>query len=578
MKENNTAYRITFCIIFSFMIHFYAAGQKDPEKTFEENSKIDTLYVKENLDTLFKKKSYNRIIEKLSKKQMKDSLSFDEYILLSRSYGRVNSFVTGAVLTEEMISKALQRKDTINLLEALNLKAEHMIDLGQMSKGIRFCDSITPFFKKRDSSIFMRLCFKCGLFYRYDGQLEKAYATYKKITQKKYRELSLFKNNFGIILMDLKKYDEAIDLIKESLEISKKEVPSSAGLNVNYNNIASIYLRKKEYSKVKAYLDSAYVSLNERSTKSSKKTIFSNYLDFYRVQGNKKMAFKFLDSIFKVNESLLKKRFEEKILSIDVANKKESTLVKRVIYIGNELTQTKRKILKGTLALLSFVFVLMVLVFFFKYRNIQSSYKKILINQKLGGIKLNPNNISGSLAVMQNMIETKNTKTVVFISRFSKLLRSVLEISRKSLIPLTEEVSSLKYYLQVQELENNSNFSFEINTDSELEFVNPLIPSMLIQPYLEYIIRQYKYQKKEGIKIEVVFTFDSQKLSCIIKDNFKKKENFAEELTEEIKKTKEVLKVFSKKLNMSSDIIINDRSVNNIEGTSIKINLPYKTE
>ena len=580
MKVKNTTYRIVICVLFSLMMHFSLVAQKDPEKVFEDNSKteIDTINVKISLDTLFKQKSYKKIINILSKKKIEDTLSFNEYILLSRSYGRIRKFVTGAVLTEEMISKALKQRDSANLLEALNLKAEHMIDLNQMEKGVRFCDSITPFFKKRDSSIFMRLCFKCGLFYKYNGQLKKAYNTYKKITQEKYRKLSLFKNNFGIILLDMEKYDEAINLIKESLELSKKEIPAAASLNVNYNNIANIYLRKKEYKKAEKYLDSAYSSLNERSRESSKKTIFSNYFDLYNVQGKTEMTFRFLDSMFRTNEKLLKNRVEEKVLSIEAANRKENTLVKRVIYVGDELKQTKKNILKGTLVLLSFIFILMLLVFFFKYRNIQSSYKKIVINQKLGGIKLNPNNISGSLTVMQNMIDTKNPKTVVFISRFSKLLRSVLEISRKTLIPLTEEVNSLKYYLQVQELEKNSNFKFNINVDSELEFINPFIPPMLIQPYLEHIISQYKDVKEEELKIEVTFTFENQQLSCMIKDNKEKDAYFRKEVMQEIEKTREVLKVFSKKLNMFSDIILNNRNVNNIEGTCININIPYKTE
>lgn len=579
MRSINKIYKTFFFTWLIFFASFSIHGQEDVEKQIQEKivdkqeDKEVVVKESENLDSLFKKRFFKKIINVLTKKGEKENLTYREYILLSRSYGRVQNFGNGYVLAEEMIQKAQEEKDTANLLEGLNLKAEHITDLRQIDKGVKFCDSITPFFRKKDSVLFMSLCFKCGVLYKYDNQLEKAYNSYKKITLKKYRKLSIFKNNFAIILMDLKKYDEAITYLNESIKLNKKEDLSPV---VQYSNIASIYLRTKKYDKVKVFLDSAYNALNQNSRQSTKKTIFDNYFTLFRLQGAEEEAFKFLDSIYIVNENLLNKRIEERLQSIEVANERENRLIKKVKYVGDELTTTKKNILQGTLFLLFLVFGLILLFFFFKYRGIQTSYKKVLINQKIGQIKLNPDSISHSLQVMQNMIETKNTKTVIFISRFSKLLRSVLESSRKTLISISEEKNILKHYLQVQELENESKFTYSINIDSELEFLNLLIPPMLIQTYLKHSLKRVDKEKDEGLNLKIDFIFKNDELSCVIKNNFKRNEAFNKLMDEEIEKTNEVLKIFSKKLNVPSSITINFHDEDDVHETNINIILPYK--
>lgn len=582
MRRDYMHTRFIFFLM-SLLYSFSLVAQKDTIRIIQDSAeKLPTKFKKDStlnvayLDTLFSKRAFKDIIDILSEKHAKDTLNFEEYILLSRSYGRTKKYVTGYVLTEEMIKKAQEQNDTLNLLEALNLKAEHMIDLNQIEKGSRYCDSITPFFRKKDSVLFMRLCFKCGLFYRYEGRLEKAYETYKKITLEKYRKLTLFKNNFGIILIDLKKYDEAVELISESLEIAKKRNDIYADLNIYYNNIASIYLKKRDFKNAKIYLDSAYASLKDGSRKASEITILDNYYDLYREQGNIEEAYDYLNKMFLLNESILKDRYEEKIQMIEAANKREGLLVKRVKYVRDELSDTKKNILRGTLFLLSLIFVLILLFFFFKNRSIQASYEKVLVNQKLGQVKLNPDNISHSLKVMQNMIDSKDKKTVVFISRFSKLLRAVLESSRKILIPLTEEKNILQYYLKVQELEQTSKFTFQITIDEESEFLEPQIPPMLLQKYLEHSIQRIDEVKEGVLNLKIDFIFENDQLYSVFTSNLKREETFHKLLEEEMEKSKKVLEVFSKKTSVSSDISVSYVDEEENQQTNIKIKIPYK--
>ncbi len=528
------------------------------------------------VETYFSERDYNKVIKILTEKQATDELSFREYYLLSRSYGRTKQFGNGYILSSEMVKKANQQNDTLNLLKAFNLKAEHITDLYKIKEGVKFCDSITPFFRKKDSVEFMRLCFKCGMLYNYDSQPEKAYKAYKSITLEKYTKLSLYTNNIAIILLRLKKYDEALFFLKKSLQSHKKRANfDNPDLNVNYNNIAAVYLTKGNLYLAKTYLDSAYSSVRESSRLSSKKEIFNNYFKINYLSGNSKNAQRYLDSLMILNEALLDTRIKEKILSVEAANKKEKLLIKRVSYVDNELKITKEKILIGMLILLILILVFIVLVFLLKNRNIQSLYKNMLLHQRLSWAKLSPEYIDNSLNTIQKMITTKHPKSTLYISKFSKMLRTILENSRKPLVVIKDEINSLTYFLQVQQIAYETNFKFSINIDDELIDSEIQIPPMLIQPYIDAIIKNYHLKNTQEAIITIHFSYLDEVLQCLITDTATNKKDYLIIFSELKEKTKEILNLFSRKLNSPSRLVLESNSE---ETTKIIIKLPHQKE
>ncbi len=537
---------------------------------------------KNTTELLFKQREYDSVISILTKKQASNELSFKEYFWLSRSYGRTRQFGNGYVLSSEMIQKASEKKDAANLLKAFNLKAEHLIDLYRIDEGVKFCDSITPFFKKKDSIEFMKLCFKCGMLYHHNLQGQKAYNSYKKITKKEYQNLSIYSNNFAIILLQLKKYDEAIFYLKKSLESHRnRQEKYYADLNVKYNNIGSAYTKKGDWKLAKIYLDSAYNNLSPDSRLTSKRGIFENFYTLHKLNGNTNIAISSLDSIYQINEALLQKRIKEKILSIEAANKNENRLIKKVKYIDDKLTESKSEILKGTLALFTLIFILIIAVLFFKYRIMQSSYKNVLMNQRLNWTKLKPEYLSDSLLTMKGMINNKNPKSVQYISKFSKLLRLILESSRKPLILLIDEINTIKYYLEIQQLEVENSFDYKIHINNELKDKDIYIPPMLVQPFIEQAIINCNTKETENPIIEIKLSYFKETLNCVITDNgIESKENEKQLLEKKIDtyiKSKELLKIFSKRLNIASDLHI--ENVNSgYAGNKITLILPHKNE
>ncbi len=528
-----------------------------------------------DIEALFKQRKYEEVIATLENKNISQDLSFRDYFLLSRSYGRTKQFINGYVLTGEMIKKAKIEGDSINLLQAFNLKTEHLTDLSRIEEGAKFCDSITPFFKK-DSKVYMSLCFKCGMLYHYNDENEKAYQSYKDITLKEYRNISLYTNNFAIILKKQAKYGEALLYLKKSLEIDKKkEKKYQADLNVNYGNIGEIYLEQRDWKQAKKYLDSAYSALISSSRLTSKMGLFESYFRLYNAQKNTNMAQAMLDSIYVTNERLLEDRVYEKIHALEAANNKEKFLIKKVKVVDNELNTSRDEILKGTLILLSILLLLLIIVFVLKYRNVQASYKDILDERRLSWTKLNPEYINNSFDVMKGMIDEKETKSIRYLSKFSKLLRLILESSRKSLIPIQEELKTIKLYIDLQQLETNKKIDFSIAESEHIADNEIYIPPMLVQPFVERAIVDIARENITAPSIAVKLDFENNILTASIHYNAT---FIREETSLTIKRTKKILKIFSKRLGVHSDLKIEYQYKEDKVTTYIKLILPYKNE
>ncbi len=552
-----------FLIGLCFMIHFAAIGQS------------------ESVESLFDQRKYEQVIKILAEKQGVKELNYREYLLLSRSYGRERQFGNGYVLADEMIEKAIREQDSLNLLVAFNMKAEHLTDLNRIEEGVTFCDSITPYFQVRDSIEFMKLCFKCGMLSYYNKDYQKAYDIYKKITKKEYKALSLYANNFAIILKELEKYDEAVTLLKNILYLRKKNNDTyNVNLNVPYSNIAAIYLEKRDLINAEIYLDSAYAAWQEGSRLISKVRIFDHYHNLHSLLGNLELAGSYLDSVFIVNELLLEARVEEKILSIGAANKNETLLIKRVSYVGNQLTASKNQILKGTIVLLTLILILILILFFFKYRQIQSSYKNALLIKRLSWTQLKPTYLAESYAYMHQVIKSENPQSIPYLSEFSRFLRLVLENSRKSLLTIGEEINTIKYYLKIKQLEIGSHFTFQVQIDEGLEEQELLVPPMLIQSFVEQIVADYEKQT-ENLAITLVVTFKDKKLLCIITDysiNPRSQHTQAKGVLATLDQTKALLDIYSQKLKTTANVAIEHSTENQKECTKIILQIPYQID
>lgn len=180
--------------------------------------------------------------------------------------------------------------------------------------------------------------------------------------------------------------------------------------------------------------------------------------------------------------------------------------------------------------------VLVLLIAVSALRNIRNKaqIKNDLISSQLTAIRaqMNPHFMYNTLNSIQDLIIKGDIKhTNYYLSKFSSLMRKILEFSENEKVILSEEVEMLKNYLELEKLRFGEDFSFEISLDDNLDQMRTFIPSLIIQPFAENAIKHGLLHKKGLKKISVRFVIvDEHYLEAIIEDN-----GIGRERSEEIK-------------------------------------------
>ncbi|MCE7993645.1 MAG: histidine kinase [Roseivirga sp.] len=102
--------------------------------------------------------------------------------------------------------------------------------------------------------------------------------------------------------------------------------------------------------------------------------------------------------------------------------------------------------------------------------------------------QLNPHFIFNSLNSIQNMVLDEDPDSAYqYLAKFGKLIRRVLEFSDISMVPLTDELETLRLYMDLENLRLNDKFDYRIHIGEGVNLLE-VIPGMIIQPHVENAI------------------------------------------------------------------------------------------
>lgn len=137
---------------------------------------------------------------------------------------------------------------------------------------------------------------------------------------------------------------------------------------------------------------------------------------------------------------------------------------------------------------------------------------RVLLNQ------LNPHFIFNSLSSIQNLLnKNENEKANAYLTRFSRLTRSILDDSSKDLITIEEEYKLVEDYLQMEQM--RFGFQYNILLDEKIDTHNGQVPPMLLQPLVENAVKHGIVDKRKSGFIEVSFLKKGTDMILKVKDN-----------------------------------------------------------
>ena len=108
-----------------------------------------------------------------------------------------------------------------------------------------------------------------------------------------------------------------------------------------------------------------------------------------------------------------------------------------------------------------------------------------------------------------------------YLTKFSKLVRLILENAEASAVTLESEMTLLESYIQLEGLRLPGRIGYSISIDKSIGTQSTYLPSMLLQPVVEnaiwHGIAHRENESKGNISINV--RQDDDQLLCTIEDN-----------------------------------------------------------
>ncbi|MDW3194697.1 MAG: histidine kinase [Cytophagales bacterium] len=197
------------------------------------------------------------------------------------------------------------------------------------------------------------------------------------------------------------------------------------------------------------------------------------------------------------------------------------------------------------------------------------------MEQKLLRLQMNPHFIFNALGSIQQFMHNNDPqKAGLYLAKFSKLMRSTLEYSRKEWITLDEEITLLDAYIEIQRLCTQQSFEAHIIVNEELDQEMIKVPPMFAQPFVENVFEHANLD--ESGKLEIRFEIAAGKIHLSICDNGKGISHSSEQQHESLATTitQERLALLSKKFSEKFEISIG-QWMDRESGTRVDLSLPY---
>ncbi|WP_404986841.1 histidine kinase [Chryseobacterium sp. M5] len=316
--------------------------------------------------------------------------------------------------------------------------------------------------------------------------------------------------------VDNKDFDKAIEakrsVLKENFvkENSQKKVEQ-------IQELAEIYIKKNDPKEAIVLLKNAYdIALQKGHTLEAQKSV--KKLDsLYNISENTNASVQlYRDFLGKLPDLVSKDRslVDNKILE-DTEQKISQLLQEKKL--KDELIRKKNIFnysLIGVLVLLTGL-----IIFIFRtLKKVQIKNKKIAL-QSLRR-EMNPHFIFNSLNSVNHFIATNNElEANQYLTKFSKLMRGVMENSSEDFIPFQQELDLLQNYLALEKTRFSDKFDYEIEVDESLNTQSLKVPGMLIQPFLENAVwHGLRYRTEKGF-LSLKFEKNNDSLNIFIEDN-----------------------------------------------------------
>jgi tetratricopeptide (TPR) repeat protein len=485
----------------------------DPNNLFDKNLKeAEEIAIRSNQKRLlceiyiivgkrFRNHSiYSKSYEHLQK-ALDIAIQLNDNHLLSECYNQIGVVYrrTGEnTLAMDMHLKAQQyaeaAKDTFNISVSLNGIGNVNLGLKRYNAAIEYFNTSMDISKKQNNILGQAINYNnIGEVYQKSGLLDKALECFFKSlefnlkTNSKLGQ-SICYSSIGDVYNAKGNNEKALTYLHKALLINR-ETGDLIYLTGSLTRVGETYLNLYDYENALYYLVEGLKIAEQIGAKNQAADAADCLARLYEKQGKYKDALDY----YKVKSTFIDSLIDEKnlyhISNIEAVYESEKQKQKiQELNQRNELQMNKIGQQKAMIIAIAFASLLMLLVLFLIVRQSQlrDKYKNLIHKQQLLRSQMNPHFIFNALSAIQVFIlEHDIERSSRFLSDFAKLMRQVLRNSNYDYITIKEELDTLGYYIELQNLRFSIPFEFSVVVDDSFDQTTVMIPPMLTQPFIE---------------------------------------------------------------------------------------------
>jgi hypothetical protein len=300
-------------------------------------------------------------------------------------------------------------------------------------------------------------------------------------------------------------------------------------------SMGEAYYAFGKYMKALFWLKKVVLTANYINSKRIVKECYSAMAGVYQKINDYKNAYKY-QKLYDNTKELLDEESSRKIAEmittyetvkknneIQLLNKEKQLLNKDKELQTAEIRRQHLMILGGGLFIISTFFIMLLL----RQRNLKKKViEKAITAHKMAALELqslrsqlNPHFMFNSLNAIQELIVLEeNELSQLYLERFARLLRMLLENANQTFIPLRKEIDLLEHYLSLENL-RIPDLQYSIDVDPILDLEKTMIPNMMLQPYIENALWHGLQHKKGEKKLQLHISRQNALVQYQIKDN-----------------------------------------------------------
>ncbi len=336
------------------------------------------------------------------------------------------------------------------------------------------------------------------------------------------KDLTVFLISKGEYFTLTGEYEKALPILLKGLKIHMKLNDENEIMRALLD-VANVYhaLHKDSLALIYGYqgLNLSLQIDNRQFIRDGNKVLYN----IYDSRGKTDSAYRYYMSYMKAKESLAADQTKGKFATYDYEQKlriqdqrlKNETLLRNI--------------------LIAFAFAVLIVSFLLLRNNRLKRRNEILISENTRKeleykttememqalrAQMNPHFIFNCLNSINRFI-MKNESEIAsdYLTQFSRLIRLVLNNSKKAWIPLEDEIDMLRLYLEMEKLRFKGAFEYQIRCDENVDPSSVLIPPLLLQPFVENAIWHGLMHKKGNGMVTVSFIDENEVLHCTVVDN-----------------------------------------------------------